>query len=577
MTQTYDDDPLQEWPAISSRPVRRAWIGRVVAMLVVLALVVAAVVAVVHRRGAAQPAAERFVTATATVGSVSQVLSATGTVAKTNQESLRFPVAGTVATVEVGLGDPVTQGQTIATLETTGLQFAVDTAQAAYDQAVVVLEQAQKAADDAVAAADSSASAPGTSGGGGGGPGAGQMSGLQVAVAQAQQAVGRAQQDLTGALATQRLACLLVPGMGDSPTSTGTPGTTATGGSRPGSTPTATPTTRPTTTPTTRPTTTPSATATTSPSPGTTTVAPARLEACAQAMAATRQAQSALTAAQQSLTQATTAFAQAVTELQASVAATAAAAAAKASAASANTGNFGGAGGQGGGGGGIQSRLQDAKNAVVTAAGALAKAQSNLAAATMVSPIDGVVATMPFAAGDAVSATTALVVVGPGAITVTIAVAAVNIGLVEQGQAATITQAGKSVAGTVTTKALLPGTSGFSVVVTSSDPKADAFLPGVAATVSISVLTSTNVVVVPISAVVRDAPGSTHGTVVALGLDGTPTSVAVEIGAVGPTQVAIVSGLGAGQSVVIADTTVALPSSGGLNLGALRSTVRRAG
>jgi hypothetical protein len=216
------------------------------------------------------------------------------------------------------------------------------------------------------------------------------------------------------------------------------------------------------------------------------------------------------------------------------------------------------------------TQLQDAKNAVTTAQAALTTTQNNLAAATMVAPIDGVVATLPFAAGGKVSASSAVTIVGPGPVTVSVTVPATSISLVQTGEQATVSQLGGTpLPATVTTKGLLPGSSGFTVVVTCDD--GDTLLAGVSATVAITVLTSNGTVLVPVSAVVRPSASSTSATVIVVNDDGSVTDTTVGLGAVGDTMAAITSGLSAGQRVELADTLEALPTTSTLSLGRVRA------
>lgn len=81
---------------------------------------------------------------TATVAShpVDQTLDRVGTIEPVSQASLAFPVGGTVAAVDVALGDQVTVGQQLARLDTTSLDSAVAEAQATLDQAELTLERA---------------------------------------------------------------------------------------------------------------------------------------------------------------------------------------------------------------------------------------------------------------------------------------------------------------------------------------------------------------------------------------------------------------------------------------------------
>ncbi|MDQ2781181.1 MAG: biotin/lipoyl-binding protein, partial [Actinomycetota bacterium] len=68
--------------------------------------------------------------ATVGTGSVSQFLMLTGTVKRVSQVTAAFPVSGSVTGVSVGVGDTVTAGQQLATIDQTPLQAAVTDAQA---------------------------------------------------------------------------------------------------------------------------------------------------------------------------------------------------------------------------------------------------------------------------------------------------------------------------------------------------------------------------------------------------------------------------------------------------------------
>lgn len=72
---------------------------------------------------------DRYRTATAELAAVEQTLAVTGTVASAGRRDLAFSVAGTVASVDVAVGDTVTAGQRLATLDLEELQDAVDVAE----------------------------------------------------------------------------------------------------------------------------------------------------------------------------------------------------------------------------------------------------------------------------------------------------------------------------------------------------------------------------------------------------------------------------------------------------------------
>lgn len=66
----------------------------------------------------------------ASLGTVRQTVSATGTIEPATQATLSFTSTGTVGTVDVAVGDKVAKGDTVATLDPTALQQSVTLAQA---------------------------------------------------------------------------------------------------------------------------------------------------------------------------------------------------------------------------------------------------------------------------------------------------------------------------------------------------------------------------------------------------------------------------------------------------------------
>jgi multidrug efflux pump subunit AcrA (membrane-fusion protein) len=196
---------------------------------------------------------------------------------------------------------------------------------------------------------------------------------------------------------------------------------------------------------------------------------------------------------------------------------------------------------------------------VLAAQQALDKANRNLAAATMTAPISGVVAQLPFAAGDSVTTASTVIVIGTGPASVTLSVPVARIPLVKTGQSATLAQNSLTIGATVTSVSLLP-TSGttYSVTVTST-ASGDQLLEGAPATATITTATLTDATLVPVSAVTLDANGTT-GTVKIVENDQI-SSQTVTIAAIGDTAVAVTDGVEPGATVVLADTTTALPTS----------------
>ena len=114
---------------------------------------------------------------------LAQTVSATGTIAPAETESLSFAVAGTVTAVKVAAGDSVTQGQVLATLSSAALESAV-----AQAQATLASSNAQLSDDQAAAASSA------------------QITADQTNVASAYANLVAAVQDLSGATLTSPIA-----------------------------------------------------------------------------------------------------------------------------------------------------------------------------------------------------------------------------------------------------------------------------------------------------------------------------------------------------------------------------------
>lgn len=128
--------------------------------LVVLAsaLVLVAAVAGVWLTRRSAPVAQATTTVKTTTTTLSQTVTATGTIAPKVRSDLSFTSAGTVTSVAVKAGDQVTAGQTLASIDPTALQMAVDSAQASVDAAYASLNATQSsssATSNQVAAANS--------------------------------------------------------------------------------------------------------------------------------------------------------------------------------------------------------------------------------------------------------------------------------------------------------------------------------------------------------------------------------------------------------------------------------------
>jgi multidrug efflux pump subunit AcrA (membrane-fusion protein) len=104
------------------------------------------------RGGSGTSATSRVVAAS--LGTVQQTVSATGTIEPTQQANLSFAVSGEVTGVRVAVGDPVKAGQTLATIDSVAL--ATQVAQA---QATVASDQAKISSDETSSASSTQLSA----------------------------------------------------------------------------------------------------------------------------------------------------------------------------------------------------------------------------------------------------------------------------------------------------------------------------------------------------------------------------------------------------------------------------------
>jgi multidrug efflux pump subunit AcrA (membrane-fusion protein) len=226
------------------------------------------------------------------------------------------------------------------------------------------------------------------------------------------------------------------------------------------------------------------------------------------------------------------------------------------------------------------------QSAIAAADIALVEAQDQLTQATITSPIAGKVASMPFVVGQQASATATAVVIGTGAIEITDAVPLASRPLVATGEAATVTSVvgGTTLQGTISRISLLPTTTGFSLAAaaagaggtgggfsnsttTSTTTYAtvitvatggDLLPEGSRVQTTITTKTVNAAIVVPTSAVTPIGTGS--GTVEVV-TNGVVSTKRVVTGAVSATDIQIVSGLNAGDTVVIADTTKPIPGA----------------
>jgi len=566
--------------ATAVSPTRRRWQGRsrrvaASGLAVAAALVLAAGVVVVAQRGSSAEAGYR----TATVASrpVDQTLERVGTIEPVAQASVSFPVPGTVASVDVAVGDRVTVGQHLGRLDTTSLDSAAADARAELDQAELTLERALNGEDvsGGPAGSGSVTAAPasvGTSTSGTAGttgidtlitPIAAVTALEDPELAAAQQAVLTAQQQVDTDLAAAQQA------LDDAQAicaALSTPDET-------------TPTTS-----------TPDATTSTQPDDAGTTD---DVAACQDALVGVLDAQHVVAASQSALADASRALDDLLAERAddagspddpgtgppgtGSPAAPDSPAsptpeqggAPQGDAGQSPSGGAGGDMGQGATAAASSSptsaELVAYQKAVDAAAAEVAVAEQAAAQATLVSPITGTVQQVGIAVGDTVTAgssTAAVVVVGDGGYEVTTTVTVDDLPDVEAGQAVTIAAdgAGEPVDGEVVGIGTVGTSSGsattYPVTIGLHDPP-EGLRNGTTASLSIVTARTDGAIAVPTSAVAVEG-GQTTVTVLE---DGEPSEVTVQTGAVGRTWTEITDGLDVGQTVVLADLDAPLPGS----------------
>ena len=213
------------------------------------------------------------------------------------------------------------------------------------------------------------------------------------------------------------------------------------------------------------------------------------------------------------------------------------------------------------------------QQAIDAAAADVAMAEQAMNQATIGSPIDGTVVAVNFAVGDTVdagSSTANVVVQGGGGYEVATTVSVDRVGDVAVGQDASLVPDGvhKAVSGRVAYVSVVPTTSSDTSTNQSSGTPTYLVIVGLnqsdaklrnGSTGSVSIVTgsATAALAVPTSAVTT--VGNRHTVQVLEG--GKTRRVAVTVGAVGDTWTEIKNGLTAGQQVVLADLSAPLPSS----------------
>ncbi len=198
-------------------------------------------------------------------------------------------------------------------------------------------------------------------------------------------------------------------------------------------------------------------------------------------------------------------------------------------------------------------QLYTARNQVAQAEGSVANLEAELADASLVAPIDGVVTAVAIAVGVDAPGGDAIVVAAT-TYQLTAAVVETDVTKVALGQPATVTVSAIDARIDGTVSAIAPagaaassgGVVSFPVTVTLTNPPAS-LRAGMTADVTITTATAANVLTVPIAAL-----NGTAGNYVVRVVDatGNATSRAVTVGLITSTAAEVTSGLSEGEQVV---------------------------
>ncbi len=137
---------MRQTPTLKPLPQlrRSAWLTGTRAWLIGLGLVAVLLVGLIARDTVfAQPAAVAIRTATADRGTVTSVVSGTGSLVPAGRMNVNFKVAGTLTEIDVKVGDKVASGAVLARLDSTSQQAALAQAQASLASAQASLQAVQ--------------------------------------------------------------------------------------------------------------------------------------------------------------------------------------------------------------------------------------------------------------------------------------------------------------------------------------------------------------------------------------------------------------------------------------------------
>ena len=522
---TDDTVPLPSWgrPEPTDRRRRALVIGGGAAAAVMVAVAAFAGVSSASDGGG-------YRTTVVSTEDVQRTLTGVGTIEPVDQAAVAFPVAGTVASVDVSVGSTVVAGQVLASLDTESLTTSLHQAEAKLASAELTLHKglngesttgsggvggptpsASSSPSASAASVSSASSSPSAST-------APTSSTDTEALVSARHAVAAAQHqlDVDLAAAEQALADSTAACSPDSAVATSSSTSTTTLSSGPSN------------------------------------------QACQDALAASL-------AAQQVVAADAVALQQAVNQLDAVLSSSSGSSGTPSGGGSTGTSSASASGSPSSGSSVTSADLIAYQKAVDAATAEVTVAQQALAQATIVSPISGTVTSVGLAVGHSVStgsSTATVLVSGAGGYEVTTSVAVTDLPHVAVGQQALVVADGSTteLAARVVQISLVPNSSSssttYAVVLALTDPEVDLPNGGLARTTIVTgeVASAT---AVPTSAVTTTETGRSVTV-----LDGgKATTASVTVGTVGSVWTEITDGVSVGQTVVLADLSEALPGS----------------
>ncbi len=210
------------------------------------------------------------------------------------------------------------------------------------------------------------------------------------------------------------------------------------------------------------------------------------------------------------------------------------------------------------------------QNAVDTAQNNVDKAQQDIDNATITAPFDGVVSVLSVAKGDQVAATTtAITIVNPNIVSIEGAVDQTSVSQLKTGQDATVTfdaLRGYTYRATIATIGLVPTvTQGvvtypvtFTLATTNLQNGAPIPSPGMTASITVTTSTVSDALVVPSRAIKTTGRNRT----VVVHTDAGDETRTVTVGTTNGTLTQILSGLTAGEQVLVASSATASTTTG---------------